>query len=202
MIVPRVFHRIWLGSALPKKYKKYGRTWKKHHPSWEMKLWTERNLPDDLLNMNCLELCNNYSEQSDVLRYSLLYKYGGVYIDTDFENYKNIEPLLSKLDIFASSEDNYHICGGFMGSTPEHPIIKRLINLIPTTLKSTMNQPSDHRIGPKFVTENISWDEITVLPREYFYPYLPNVFRSIQIQDKADSRKTAFAAHHWAKSWG
>lgn len=201
MKIPKKFHQVWLGrKPLPKKFRRYQKSWKKNHKDWEFNVWTEKNLPKDILNLDCLELCNNYSEMSDVLRYSLLYweKGGGIYLDVDFRNFKPIDPLINDLDIFISTEDNHHLCGGFIGAVPGHPLIKRLIDLIPNKLKSTMSKSSDHRIGPRFISQNISWDEINVLPKEYFYPYLPGQ------QFKRDTFKNkgiAYASHEWAGSW-
>jgi mannosyltransferase OCH1-like enzyme len=199
MKIPKLFHQVWVGgNPFPKKFKKYRKSWINNHPDWEFYLWTEKNLPDDLLNLDCLELCNTYSEQSDVLRYSLLYKFGGCYLDVDFRNFKNIEPLINDFELFISTEDYRHLCGGFIGSIPQHPVIKRLIDRIPEQLKNTVGNTSDLRIGPSFVTENIHPKEIAVLDKIYFYPYLPGQQYE---RDNIEKKGIAYASHEWAASW-
>ena len=195
MKVNKIFHHIWLGSPLPKNVKRYRKTWHKHHPDWKMMLWRDKNLPE-MINQDYLELCNTYSEMSDLIRYELLYQYGGVYLDTDFECYKNIEPLINDYELFISTEDYRHLCGGFVGSIPKHPIIKRLIDRIPGQLKATVGKTSDLRIGPSFVTENIHPSEIAILDKIYFYPYLPG-----QQYERDNKNGVAYAAHHWHGSW-
>lgn len=198
MRIPRIFHFVWLGgNQFPPQFKEYQRTWAKKHPNWVLKVWSEKNL-FNLINKNYLSLCNNYSEMSDLIRYECLYRYGGIYLDVDFECFKNIEPLIEDREIFISTEDNYHLCGGIIGSVKNHPLIYRLIKKIPTQLEETKDLTSDKRIGPKFVTENIRKDEITVLPKEYFYPYLPG---QNNLKENLSSNKECYAAHHWSASW-
>jgi len=198
-MIPKIIHHVWLGNKpFPEEFNRYRLSWMKHHPTWTMMFWDEDNLPK-LINQNSLKLCNTYSEMSDVIRYELLYKYGGIYLDCDFSCYKNVEPLIKDLKLFISTEDNVHLSGGFIGSVPKHPIIKRLIRLIPKNLEMSKGKTSDLRIGPKWLTNNVRKDEITILPKEYFYPYLP---WEIEKKENLKKNKICYAAHHWKRSWG
>src|SRR5207248_4622986 len=48
-VIPRIFHQIWLGDGpLPREYEGYQRSWTKHNPGWELRVWTEADLPGDL----------------------------------------------------------------------------------------------------------------------------------------------------------
>jgi hypothetical protein len=182
---------------MPDEFVFYGKTWEEKNPFWEMKLWMDKNLPK-LINEKSMELCNNYSELSDLIRYEILFKYGGIYLDCDFECFKPIDELVKGLSIFASTEDNKHICGGFIGSIPKHPRIKQLIDNIPDSLIKSEGKSSDLRIGPTFVTKNLKGTEIVILDKEYFYPYLPG---QIELKRQLGKNKKAYAAHHWAGSW-
>ena len=46
-------------------------------------------------------MINNPGSKSDFLRYELLYRFGGIYIDTDFEYLKKIPNELLKLNFVA-----------------------------------------------------------------------------------------------------
>jgi len=162
-----------------------------------MKLWTEHNLPE-LINQRYLKHCKTYSEMSDLIRYELLFKYGGIYLDCDFENFKPIDTLINGLDLFASTENEKHICGGFIGSTTRHPEIKKIINAIPDSLIKNKGKTSDLKIGPTFVTQMLKDTDITVLDKKFFYPYLPG---QKGLQKQLPFNKVAYAAHHWAGSW-
>jgi mannosyltransferase OCH1-like enzyme len=197
-MITKTFHRIWLGGKpMPSQLEKWGRSWLIHHPGWEMKTWTEDDLPE-LINQSCLSLCNTYSEMSDLIRYELLYKYGGIYIDTDFECFKNLEALIEDVPLFASSENHKVICGGFIGAEPENKYILNIIRRIPRALRDSVGKTSDLRIGPTFLTGSVPRDEIVVFPKQFFYPYLPG---QTKLRDQLSNNKVAYAAHHWNASW-
>ena len=65
------------------------------NPHWEMRLWTDDNLPP-ILNRNAWAACGNVGGtpgcvmRSDILRLEILARFGGVYLDTDV---KPIRPL-------------------------------------------------------------------------------------------------------------
>lgn len=198
MKIPKIFHRVWLGNKpMPEEFVRYGKTWEKHNPDWKMILWTEETLPP-MINEKYLKECNTYSEMSDIIRYEVLYRYGGIYIDTDFECLKPIEELIKDYDVFASTEDNKHICGGFFGSTRKHPLVKKMIDNIPPALERNKRQTSDLRIGPKYVTQTLQNENITIIDKEFIYPYLPG---QIKLKKELSQNKVAYAAHHWAASW-
>ena len=48
--------------------------------------------------------CSTNAQKADVLRYEVLYAHGGVYLDTDVEYLRNIEPLLAGCDAFIGEE--------------------------------------------------------------------------------------------------
>src|SRR5688572_30025403 len=91
--IPRTFHRIWLGGGMPQQYELYGESWLHWHPQWRMITWTENNLPP-LQNQRQFDDAGIWAQKADIARYEILYRYGGVYIDTDFECLQNIEDLL------------------------------------------------------------------------------------------------------------
>ena len=76
MLIPRVFHQIWLGpKPLPEAFARYQRTWVDCHPSWEFRLWTEENLPEDLRRPEVYERLRVPAERADLLRLELLWRF-------------------------------------------------------------------------------------------------------------------------------
>ena len=58
----------------------------KYHPDWEYKLWTDETVKEiTLINQELFDKAKNYGEKSDILKWELVYRFGGVYIDTDME---------------------------------------------------------------------------------------------------------------------
>ena len=91
-IIPKKIHQIWIGKEVPKKYKKWRVSWMKNHPEYEYFLWDETKiLKLDLINRNQFKRAINPAVKSDIARYEILYKFGGIYVDTDFESLKKID---------------------------------------------------------------------------------------------------------------
>ena len=68
MLIPRVFHQVWLGlDPLPEAHARYQETWLEHHPGWELRVWTDENLPPDLERKEVYERLRQPAERSDML---------------------------------------------------------------------------------------------------------------------------------------
>ncbi|GAI63343.1 unnamed protein product, partial [marine sediment metagenome] len=90
--IPKIIHQIWLGSPFPEKYAYFQSTWQLHHPDWEYKLWTEKEIEEfGLTNKAAYDESTNYGQKSDIARYEILYRIGGLYVDTDFECFNNFD---------------------------------------------------------------------------------------------------------------
>lgn len=126
-MIPPIFHRVWLGtSPLPEEFQRYGETWLHHHPGWEMRLWTEDNLPE-VCRTEILDRLRTPAERADMLRYELLYRFGGIYVDTDIECLRSIEPLLEGIDFCTAYNTPGYANNAFIGSVADHPILKRAV---------------------------------------------------------------------------
>ena len=136
-LVPKCIHQIWLGpKALPSYFKRYQRSWKEHHPDWEYRLWTDNDVENfDFELKDLYNRSTNYGEKSDILRAEILDRFGGLYVDIDFENVRPFDGLCEKYDFFAglepphegnftSSSPHLVISDALIGSAKGHPIIK------------------------------------------------------------------------------
>jgi mannosyltransferase OCH1-like enzyme len=130
-IIPKIFHRIWLGTnEMPKNYQYYLETCKKLHPGWEIKLWREEDIiRQNFPNMDLYWTAQGYAERSDLIRYDILKKYGGLYTDTDIECFQSFDDLHYLYDFYVSvdpaavNHEKIHFANGLMGSIPNHPLI-------------------------------------------------------------------------------
>ena len=133
--IPKILHRIWLGDApVPAEYQQYADNWQRHHPDWEMRLWTDDNLPD-LMFADAFASAGNFTIQSDLLRFEILYRHGGVYVDTDMDCLKNIEPLLTDAGFMCIEEQPDQLVIALLASYPSHPILRTTIEQISDLLR-------------------------------------------------------------------
>ncbi|MEA1961698.1 MAG: glycosyltransferase [Bacillota bacterium] len=157
---------------MPKEFIDYGKTWLKHHPNWEMQLWNEDNMIP-LQNQKIFDVTSNLAQKTDIARYEIIHRYGGVYLDCDFECLKNIENLISGLKAFSASESPGIISIGIMGCVPSHPIFKLLIDGLADSFYN--NAYVNHQTGPYYITRMLgNRKDFAVFGPALFYPYLWN----------------------------
>lgn len=86
--IPRIIHQTWKTTLLPTKWAKLTSQCKSLHPDYEYKLWTDESSIEFIREHYnwFLPTFMNYKldiQRADVIRYFVLHKYGGVYMDLD-----------------------------------------------------------------------------------------------------------------------
>ena len=129
-MIPKKIHYIWLGgNPLPEEYKKYIEGWQKYCPDYEIKRWDETNLDIDLFNY-CRQAYDNkkWAFASDVFRYYVLYKEGGIYLDTDVELLKPLDSFLKEKLFLGFEKKEFVAPGLILGAEKGNEIIKELLD--------------------------------------------------------------------------
>ena len=116
---------------------------------------------------------NSGAQLADLLRIDLVYKFGGVYVDSDLRLFKPLDDLVEAFEFFIASENGTQLTNAIFGACKNSPVLRQLIDeLIDAEPDWTL--PPNITTGPYFFAENLKWrKDITVLPRETFYPYGP-----------------------------
>jgi mannosyltransferase OCH1-like enzyme len=205
--IPKIIHHIWLGGKLPDKYQKYIDSWKKFNPTWEHLFWDDTNIK--ALNIDKLDQTKNLGQKSDILRYNLLYKYGGIYVDTDFECLKSFDDLLHlKFFTGIAYPSTIEMYIGLLASAPEHPIIKSCIDNMgeikyktPVDVISTTGNYHFTKCFLDIVMSKES-DSVVAFPMSFFYPF-PNTTRDTCVGEERARfiKEWSYAIHHWGVSW-
>lgn len=197
--IPKIFHRIWVGEKpMPDEFVEFGRSWRELHPGWVMIEWNRPEQLQPLVNASHIGEARNAAQLSDVLRYEVLHRFGGVYLDTDFICQKNIEPLLQDADFVGAGEKPDMVSAGFIAAVPSQVVIKAALAMLPSRITSRMHQAS--ATGPGLLTE--AWRPYRFLPEvvaygpELFYPY-----PWTEKHRRHEAFPDAYAIHHWAGSW-
>lgn len=209
--IPKKIHQIWLGKKQPENYEFLKESWIKNHPDWEYKLWTDKDIESfNMINKKIFDLSTNLGSKSDIWRYEILYREGGLYIDTDFLCIKSINSLINTEFIFSSGQiSEPEIFNGLIASIPYHPILKNCIDKIGNINTNSDNFEKIMQLtGPKFLTNNIfeyidkNINNILYLPTTFFYPF-PAIYRHIKDLKVVMSfkRPETYAIHLWYTSW-
>lgn len=214
--IPKIIHQIWLGSPFPEKYKRLQQTWKEQHPDWKYILWTDKEIKEfHLVNEKLFNQANNYGQKSDIARYEILCRMGGLYVDTDFECLKPFDDLHYSLDFYTSclpeKNGSLTLLNGLIASRPNHPILEACIKKLSDIQKLNTNKGNIlSTTGPYFFTKcvyenlNSKADRSVIFPVSFFYP-LPNDLRlqkfTLEDVKKKFVRDETFAIHWWCCSW-
>ena len=213
--IPKIIHQIWLGSPFPERCKNFRDSWLKLHPDWDYMLWTEKKIKEfGLYNKKLYDTAKNYGEKSDIARYEILYRMGGLYIDTDFECLQPFDYIHEHSNFYAGLNrgPSIEVFNGMIGSCPGHPIVQLCIERLhkPELLKRRSNHPMAIiiRTGPQFFTQciyaclDVIQDGVVLFPSSYFYAW-PN--SQLHLKDPAHIQKwikpESMALHHWHCSW-
>ncbi|MCH9612145.1 MAG: hypothetical protein S4CHLAM102_06290 [Chlamydiia bacterium] len=160
--IPKVMHLIWLGpNSFPLVSLENVRSWVANHPDWTLKLWTDRPryLPGIKAEIKyvsefsfvwlqeAFDRSTNWGEKSDILRFEVLYREGGVYFDHDANSLRAFDGLHRGYDFYACLEsphdeiEGYVISSGIgiIGSCPFHPVMRGCIDYVLNTWDSITN---------------------------------------------------------------
>ena len=96
MSIPKILHQLWIGPKTPPTT--LMNTWKEKHEAdgFEYIRWTEdeikkRGFTSQLQNrVNEMEEING---KADILRWEILYEYGGVFVDADCYCIEPLPPI-------------------------------------------------------------------------------------------------------------
>jgi inositol phosphorylceramide mannosyltransferase catalytic subunit len=188
LLIPRIFHQIWVGpDPLPGEYAGYQQTWPELNPAWELRFWTDDNLPEGLLRSEVYDRSRTPWERADILRLEVVLRYGGVHVDADFECLRPIEPLLGGVELFIGFRKPGRVNGALFGAVAGHPIIEEGLARIPPLEQKGYDKDAT---GPKFLDDLLgNRPDVTYFEPGVFYPRTP------------DELDAAYATHHRARGW-
>jgi hypothetical protein len=204
-MIPKVLHRIWVGGTMPYQYRKFEEKWRALHPDWEIKTWGEADLTW-LENQSLFDSAEKLVPKdavgqfrSDVARYEILYRFGGLYADCDVEPQKCFDPLMG-VEGFAGWEQRGAFVGNtVLGSLPGNSVMRAMIDIIPETVRANAGRAATWLTGPRVLTRVYNDNrpaDFVVYPQGHFFPYS---YTDLKKPDDPAFRKypDAYSIHHW-----
>lgn len=192
-MIPRILH-FTTGSPTPAQHDTIA-TARRLHPDWQL-----RHVVDPL-NANDYELshlwpsCTSGAQFADLVRLEMVYRHGGFYLDSDVHLVRSLDPLVATDDLVIASEDGWELTQAVFGAPAGHPALRLLIDhlsgidRLSPTIRPTVST------GPRFFSEMLRGRaDITLLPRESFYPYNWD-------EPVSAATEFSFGVHAWAGSW-
>jgi inositol phosphorylceramide mannosyltransferase catalytic subunit len=226
--IPKTIHQVWEGrngDAPCDLLLRLAETWKEENPSWKYRFWNYKTIDKFLLEYFPGFIEKYFSFRYDVqrwdaIRYLILYKFGGVYADLDYECLEPLDWLFENKNCCLGLEPQEHcqlfnksriIGNAFMAVVPKHPFFKCIIEEISNNHSDAQNKFSFvmETTGPDMITmlykSYPEKEQIWLIPSELTSPVSKNEVALI-VQGKAtdsiaEKIEKAYAVHYYFGSW-
>ena len=215
-MIPKTIHYCWFGrNPLPDSAKECIASWKKYFPEYEIIEWNEDNFDVDIIPYTTEAYkAKKYAFVSDYARFLILYKYGGLYFDTDVEVIKPMDDIVSK-GAFMGCELSPDRKGGVMpliapglglGVEPGNEIYKTIIDsykkmhlfnmkgLITETVVGIVTRILKSEKEYLNLNNICTIKDITIYPSEYFCPI-------IAYTGEINITQNTRSIHHYTATW-
>lgn len=208
MAIPKVIHYCWFGgNPKPKLAEKCIKSWKKYCPDWEILEWNEGNfdLRDVPLYVRQAMDAGRWAFVTDYVRLRGLLEMGGIYMDTDVEVVKSLDPYLEH-EAFAGFESLDRIQTGLLACRKDFPLFRDFMAYYDTAsfyradgsqdvttnveILTALCRERGFAAGDKFQVV----DGLAIYPREYFCPV------DYETEKLHRTRRTV-TIHWFASSW-
>jgi len=156
-------------------------------------------------NRKFFDETKNYGQRSDILKWEVVYRFGGVYIDVDFECLKPLDILNHMYNFYTGIQpldtSFLQLGAALFAAVPGHPILKHCVETIKDDWHQKMIVVST---GPLHFTKSFCSAigahglKDIALPASYFYPC---GYEEQKLPRKSWIKPESFAVHHWAGSW-
>jgi len=228
--IPKIIHQIWSGidGPLPTPFQILGETWQENYPDWQYELWDNERINEFILENypQYWDIYNKYPyniQRWDAIRYLILYKEGGMYVDFDYESIQPMDKLLEdKCCCFAEEkikrwDGRIYFNNALMLCTPRHPFMKKIIDTV-FSEKALSNPYSSKKecvfntTGPDMIVRlydalsEKEQKEIYIIPAKYVTPFdghEANRFRNGEKSEELEKclGEDTYAVHYYCSNW-
>lgn len=210
-MIPKIIHYCWFGKgAKPELVERCIASWHMHMPEWELKAWTEDNFDISAAPQYVQEAyaAKKYAFVSDYVRLWALEREGGVYLDTDVEVLRSLEPLIEDT-VFIGLEESLALLPStcVMGCEAHCQWGKDMLNTYDNarfvredgSLDMTTNV---QRLGERMVQGGLQHKrEMQYLPQWGLRVYTHDYFSPITSTRVMRKSKNTYCIHRFAGSW-
>ena len=194
--IPRIIHQSWKTAEIPAAWINFRNSWKQAFPSFQYILWTDKD-NRNLIRTHYpwfLDIFDQYPraiQRADVARYFVLHKYGGLYVDLDYEclqPFPDLFELTHKVAFPLSNMPWELFQNSLMASCKLHPFWQEVFEILVQrhNISSVRWRYVQHTTGPEIITDAY-----------YKYPQKDDIVKL----NKDEFLRGGFAVHHQSGSW-
>lgn len=173
-MIPKIIHQIWIGPYEPPVAAMT--TWRSMNPTFQYEFWDDARCASfGFKNSAKIAEQPELAGKADLMRYEILERHGGVYIDADSECIMPLPDEMLDHDSFACWENEMIrrglISNGYLGATQGNKLMRSLIDAASTRDMSIGR--AWLTVGPMFLTQMVAlmnYEDLHVYPSYYFIP--------------------------------
>lgn len=184
MSIPKILHYCWFGGKpKPPLAEKCIRSWRKFCPDFEIREWNESNFDLEQVPAYVRQAyeAGRWAFVTDYVRLRALTEVGGIYLDTDVEIVRPLEPFL-KHEAFAGFEHLERVQTGVLACRKGFPLFQEFLAYYDTAVFRRPDGSMDTTTNVEILTGicrkkglvfNDAFqvvDGLAVYPREVFCP--------------------------------
>lgn len=195
--IPRILHRTVPADTSP-EVEEWWEKAKILHPDWQPMDHRDPLDPAEWPETGDLwHLCGSGAQKAGLIRLEALYRWGGIYLDSDVEPLRPLDPLLG-LEGFAAWEDVRTVPDAVLGFRRGHPALAIMLEKARAAIEEGAGAWAS---GPGVTTSTLPGRaDVALFPPGSFYPYHYSE-KHREGEDHAAGSPWAFAVHHWRHSW-
>lgn len=209
--IPKVIHYCWFGpSPLPKLAEMCIDSWRRYMPEYELRLWTEQEFDVESIPFTRAAYREGrYAFVSDYVRLWAIYKFGGIYLDTDVELKRSLDPICQRgpwLGREETAEGYLPNLGVGFALPPKHWLSRAMLDhyqelMFPRSYKEKTKITIVETL--RFILENYHLEyrdkyqkieDVSIYPSAYF---APRQYYSGRMHITGET----YSVHHYVGSW-
>lgn len=199
-MIPKILHYYW-SSGKPTNFHQHCLdSWRRSNPEYTIHCFNKEDLKTlSQFNSSVLNSCRNFSEESDVARFWILYDHGGIYLDTDIELFRSIDFIFQNHDFSIGCSKDHCLQSGVIASIPKGKEIQLLCKNLPRRLKTHPNASSEYKFGPHYCMDNLNFTEVNKVYD--FFPFSYSERLCYNKDNILDHFPNLVGVHYFDHSW-
>lgn len=209
-LIPKKIHYCWFsGNPIPDKLQKCIDSWSRFCPDYEIIRWDENNY--DVSQYAYTHQAYEHKKWGfipDIARLEILYRHGGIYLDTDVELIRNLDELLYQPAFCSTEKWGTVNTGGGSGAQAGNPVIGAMLDFRKDVLfrreDGTLNLTTcgyyetlpliEKGFQVSGETQMIADGMMTVYASEFFQPF-------DYISGETRITPNTFSVHYFSGTW-
>lgn len=209
-LIPKTIHYCWFsGNPIPDTLKRCMETWEKFCPDYEIVRWDESNYDISWSPY----MVQAYERKKwgfipDVARLDILYRHGGIYLDTDVELVQSLDGLLYQRAFCGAEKWGTVNFGCLSGAEKENPAVGAVLdhrlgvqfsdgegNVNLMTCGYYESRPlMNYGFKPDNSVQSLGGGLITVYSSDFFNPF-------DYMSGETKMTENTFSVHHFSGTW-